>query len=675
MAMVTTTNVSQSFGDFDLFTGISVSLPKDGKVGLVGPNGIGKTTFLHILAGFMSPSAGRIHIAKGTRLGYLRQESAKAFSGRTHSVYDELLLVFKDLQQEEARLRQIEEAMADGLAAVDMAEYSRAQERFEQAGGYNYTQRIKQVLTGLGFDEQSSQLPLPHLSGGQKTRVLLGRLLLEKPDLLILDEPTNHLDIEAIEWLEGVLKVWQGAVLLVSHDRYFLDRTVNTIWEMSRNGIDTYRGHYTAYTQQREAHWERRQIEFEDMMARLLKELDYIRRNMAGQRTQMAQGKLSRLSREVAAIHAGGLGVLADLKSKGWMQTKEIYGLDIVASTVGELHEQIKSLRPPSRMPQVHMHLQASHRSGELVLRTHDLEIGYPGAPLFSSDNIELRRQECAALIGANGTGKTTFLKTILEQIPPLSGSVTLGASLEVGYFSQAHEGLNPENTVLDELLSHQDMLISEARNYLAQYLFRGDDVYKRVSTLSGGERGRLALSILALQKANFLLLDEPTNHLDILSQETLQAALERFQGTILMVTHDRYLVDRLATQVWELDDSCMHIHEGNYQEYLAWRERETAVLKEKAAMARAEAKEARRLKNNHNGLSKNEQRKRAEALAAVEAEIEQLEKKLANLSKEMEWATQTESVDKIQTISIEYASTEQTIETLMEKWETMAHE
>jgi ATP-binding cassette subfamily F protein 3 len=389
----------------------------------------------------------------------------------------------------------------------------------------------------------------------------------------------------------------------------------------------------------------------------------------------MAQGKLSRLSREVAAIRSGGLGVLADLKSKGWMQTKEIYGLDIVASNVGELHEQIKTLRPPSRMPKVHMQMQASHRSGELVLRTHDLEIGYPGTLLFTSDNIELRRQECAALIGSNGTGKTTFLKTVLEEIQPLAGSIKLGASLAVGYFSQAHEGLNPENTVLDELLSHQEMMLSEARNYLAQYLFRGDDVYKQVSTLSGGERGRLALSILALQKANFLLLDEPTNHLDILSQETLQAALERFQGTILMVTHDRYLVDRLATQIWELDEERLYVHEGDYQDYLAWREQQTAVLKEEAAVARAEAKQARLVESNGTGLSKNEQRRRAEALAAVEAEIHTLEEKLEALSKAMEAATQTESVGKIQTISIEYATTEQSIETLMEKWETMAHE
>lgn len=675
MAIITTTNVSQSFGDFDLFTGVSVSLPKDGKVGLVGPNGIGKTTFLRILAGFTTPDAGQIHLAKGTRLGYLRQESAEAFAGRTHSVYEELRQVFKTLQAEEQQLRALEEAMAAAPTEEALAEYSHRQERFEQAGGYDYELRIKQVLSGLGFDEQSWQMPLPHLSGGQRTRVLLGRLLLEKPDLLILDEPTNHLDVAAIEWLEGALKVWDGAVLLVSHDRYFLDRTVNTIWEMSRDGIEVYRGNYTAYTQQRQARWERRQIEFYDLIARLEKELDYIRRNIAGQRTQMAQGKLSRLSREVAAVHAGGLGVLADLNSKGWMQVKEAVNLGVVASTVGELHEQIKSLRPPSRMPQVHMTLTASHRSGELVLRTHDLVVGYPETPLFSTDDIELRRQECAALIGANGSGKTTFLKTILAQLEPLAGYIKLGASLDVGYFSQAHEGLNPDNTVLDELLSHQEMRLSEARNYLARYLFRGDDVYKKVSSLSGGERGRLALAILALQKANFLLLDEPTNHLDIPAQETLQAALEQFSGTILMVTHDRYLVDRLATQIWELDDGRLHVHEGDYQEYLAWREGVTAVLKEEAAQTRAEAKQEALIGQNGSGLSKNEQRKKAEALGALEAEIHEREATLATLSKAMEAATQTDAVDKIQAISIEYAATEAAIEALMEKWETMAHE
>ncbi|MCA9875104.1 MAG: ABC-F family ATP-binding cassette domain-containing protein, partial [Anaerolineales bacterium] len=292
MAILTTTNLSQSFGAFDLFSGISVSLPKDGKVGLVGPNGIGKTTLLLILAGQMIPSAGSVQFAKGIRFGYLRQEAAEAFAGRQHTVYDEMLLVFKALRATEAELRDLEAAMSNPDLTEEAGDallerYSHLQEQFELAGGYQYELRIRQVLTGLGFDAESWKLPLPHLSGGQKTRVLLARLLLEAPDLLILDEPTNHLDVQAIEWLEGTLKTWEGAVLIVSHDRYFLDKTVNTIWEMTRTDIQTYRGNYSAYVLQRDERWQRRYDEFASLKERLEKELDYIRRNIAGQRTQM----------------------------------------------------------------------------------------------------------------------------------------------------------------------------------------------------------------------------------------------------------------------------------------------------------------------------------------------------------------------------------------------------
>jgi ATP-binding cassette, subfamily F, member 3 len=671
MATLTATNVGQSFGAFDLFSGLSVSIPNDGKIGLVGPNGIGKTTFLLILAGMASPSAGRVHIARGTRLGYLRQEAAEAFNGRLHTVYDEMLLVFQSLRQHEAELREMEAAMGDGLDEELFARYSALQEQFEVAGGYEYPLRIRQVLTGLGFNEQSWQLPLPHLSGGQKTRVLLARLLLEKPDLLILDEPTNHLDVQAIEWLEGALKTWEGVVLIVSHDRYFLDRTVSTIWEMDRTGIEVYRGNYSAYLMQREARWTQRVEAFESLKARLEKEMDYIRRNMAGQRTQMAQGKLSRLSREVAAIRAGGLEVLSALESKGWMQVKEEYGVEMQASTVGELHEQIKALRGPGRPAEVRMRIEASHRSGNLVLRSHDLTIGYPGAPLFRADDFVLERQERAALIGANGTGKTTFLRTILGDLPPLTGQIVLGASLEVGYFSQAHDSLNRENTVLDELLSLENLPVSEARNYLAGYLFRGDDVYKPISTLSGGERGRLALALLSRQKANFLLLDEPTNHLDIPAQETLQAALEAFQGTVLMVTHDRYLVDRLATQIWELRNGRLHVYNCGYQEYLERRDQEREAVR-----AATQAPIAPPAENGDaTRRSKNEQRKLEAALAEMEQRVHALEARLESISQALQAATQAQSFDNIQTLSIEYAAAEQALEQSLAEWEKLAHE
>ncbi len=671
MSILTATNVGQSFGAYDVFSGVTVSLPNDGKAGLVGPNGVGKTTLLLILAGFATPASGTVHVAKGTRIGYLSQESSDAFIGREHSVWDEMLLVFADLRATAEQLHSLERAMVDDHSDDLFERYSRLQEQFELDGGYDYELRIKQILTGLGFDAQSWHMPLSHLSGGQKTRALLARLLLEKPDLLILDEPTNHLDVQAIEWLEGTLKMWEGALLTVSHDRYFLDKVVNAIWEMSHSGVETYRGNYTAYVQQRQDRWEQKQRAFDTFMEHAYKELDYIRRNIAGQRTQMAQGKLSRLAREVEAVRVGGLDVLGMLQSKGWLQVSEQLDLRRPAATVGELQEQLGVLRPPVQPPTLNMRLSSAHRSGNIVLRTTGLVVGYPGSVLFDAEDIELHRQECAALIGPNGTGKTTFLRTILEQLSPIHGRVRLGASLKTAYFAQAHDSLNPENTVLDEFLLHQNMPISEARNYLARYLFRGDDVYSKIGTLSGGERARLALAILVLEKANFLLLDEPTNHLDIPSQEELQAALEAFDGTILMVSHDRYLVDRLASQIWALEDGHLSVFDGPYRDYLLWRDTLTAAARE-ARQLQAEA--AVTATNNGSPLSKNELRKRQERLHSIEDAIQRVEAELARLAESLQAASQAQDLPEIQRIGEQYAAAQARLAELMDAWE-QAHE
>ena len=675
MALLTAHNIGQAFGAFDVFTGVSGSIPDGGKVGLVGPNGVGKTTLLLILAGLAKPSSGGFQLAKGTRLGYLPQEAAQAFAEHENSVFEEMLTVFDKVRQQEALLRQMEQQMADGdHSETLLGSYSQLQDEFELAGGYDYQIRIRQVLTGLGFTEADWQLPLPHLSGGQKTRVLLGRLLLEKPDLLIMDEPTNHLDVAAIEWLEGMLKTWDGAILVVSHDRYFLDRVVSNIWEMNRGGVQHYRGNYSAYVQQRQERWQQQIQAYEDFKQHVAKEMDFIRRNMAGQRTQMAQGKLSRLAREVTAVSRGGLPALAMLKSKGWLQTDTHYGITLygrVATSVSELQQQIGTLQPPIRPSTLRLQLDTQQRSGELVLRSKNLTIGYPGTELFSSEDIELRRLECAALIGPNGAGKSTFLKTALEKLDPLNGEVILGASLKIGYFAQAHDGLNLENSVLDELLNFRNLPISEARNYLARFLFREDDVYKKISMLSGGERGRLALAILALQGANFLLLDEPTNHLDIPSQEALQEALEQFSGTILMVSHDRYLVNALATQIWDVADGRLKVTNGGYQNYLTLRAQDAEAAKEAAAQVR-EAEKAARSHNNDNQISKNEQRKQAKALAQLETTIETTEAQIAQIGDALQEATTSQSFAKIQTLSEAYAAAEAKLETLLEQWEMM---
>jgi ATP-binding cassette subfamily F protein 3 len=671
MTVLTAQNVGQSFGAFDLFSGVYVSVPNDGKIGLVGPNGIGKTTLLLILAGLARPTTGTVQRARNATIAYLPQEAEKAFAGHDNTVYAEMLAVFAALRAEEARLRQMEQEMADGAFTEELFErYSRAQERFELAGGYEYEVRIRQVLTGLGFPEEKWQMSLLHLSGGQKTRVLLARLLLERPDLLILDEPTNHLDVQAIEWLEGTLRNWDGAVLLVSHDRYFLDRVVHTIWEMGRDQIEVYRGNYSAYVQQRQERWDRRRQEFDAFKERMEKELDYIRRNIAGQRTQMAQGKLKRITRELKAVQSGGVQAV---QGRQWSRIAAEQEISKEEWGVADAAAAIKELQPPSgRPPQLNLNLRAGYRSGNIVLRARDLLIGYPDTPLFRADDLELRRQECAALIGPNGSGKTTFLRTILGEIPPLQGEVQLGASLHIGYFAQAHSQLNPELTVLDELLRRREMLLSEARSYLAQYLFRGDDVFKPVSALSGGERGRLALALLALDDANFLLLDEPTNHLDIPAQEVLQAVLEQFAGTILLVSHDRYLVDRLATQIWELDEQGLTVFAGPYRDFVAARAEAQAAP---AARATENGQSNGRQPDEERSLSKNEQRRLRERVQKLEAEISATEKKLEDVSAALQIASGAEDVGKIQSLSIEYSATADHLEGLMSAWEELAHE
>ena len=576
MSILTFHNLGQAFGANDIFAGLTASVPPQAKIGIVGPNGIGKTSLLQILAGLVRPTSGGVQVAKGTAVGYLRQEAMHAFRQPHNTVYDEMLTVFADLRDLESQLRHLEAQMSRGdFSAALLDRYGALQEQFELGGGYEYEVRIQQTLDGLGFKRKHWQMPLAHCSGGQKTRALLARLLLEQPDLLILDEPTNHLDVAALEWLEGHLRMWAGALLIVSHDRYFLDRVVDTIWEMGRGGIESYRGNYSAYLTQREERWTLRDETFRATQENFLKKLDFIKRNITrASSSDRAQGELKRLVREVKAVEVGGTAVL----EMDWSKFAAEMGVSGTRWNVSTLEQKIKGLENPNpRSQQIHMSLAVGGKSGRLVLHSNGLRVGYPSTPLFAVDEINLYRQECAALIGPNGTGKTTFLRTLLGQIPPLSGSLQTGMGVKVGYFDQAHRQLDLERSVLDELLSHRNLPIGEARNHLAHYLFRGDDVYKLVKSLSGGERGRLALAILALQDANLLLLDEPTNHLDLPAQEVLQEALQQFDGTILLVTHDRYLVSKLATQIWALEGSPkqgyhLRIHEGDYQSYLAAR-------------------------------------------------------------------------------------------------------
>lgn len=574
MPILTAAELSQSFGAQDLFSGLDVKLEAKDRVGLVGPNGCGKTTLLMILAGLREPTGGVVQRQSDLTLGYLRQEAVLTFAGQDNTVYEEMLTVFGDLRALEAQLRELEAAMTAGdVSEAVLERYGRVQTRYEVDGGYDYHVNIKRVLQGLGFPPDQWDMPLSYLSGGQKTRVLLGRLLLEAPDLLILDEPTNHLDMAAVEWLERTLRTWNGALILVSHDRYFLDSVANQVWELRPAALRTYRGGYSSYVQQRQEQWEREVKLFEAERERMEKELDFIRRNIAGGSADVAKGKLKRLTRDIVLMEEYGP---AAKEGKNWMQIGE----RVRTFSANEAAKRLRSLRPPADgPPRLNIRLQAAERSARSVLRSRRLTIGYPGAPLFTTDPIQLDRGSCAALIGPNGSGKSTLLRTVLGELEPLEGSLKFGDGVQVGYFAQAHEQLNPRSRVLDELLAYRPMSQEDARGYLAQYLFRGDDVFKRVSELSGGERGRLALALLAAVGANFLLLDEPTNHLDIPSQEILQSVLEQFDGTILLVSHDRYLVSRLSDQIWEIGPqgegglAHMMVFEGTYANYVHWRE------------------------------------------------------------------------------------------------------
>ncbi|MGB1249830.1 MAG: ribosomal protection-like ABC-F family protein [Candidatus Promineifilaceae bacterium] len=683
MAVLSFSNITQSFGDFDVFVGATASIPQNGKVGIVGPNGIGKTTLLRVLAGLEEPSGGAIHFAKGTQIGYLRQEAVRAFAGKENTVYQEMLTVFATLRDQEQELKEIEQRMEDGDFDEALFErYSGLQTDFEMSGGYDYDIRIRSVLTGLGFRAEHYDLPLNILSGGQKTRALLARLLLENPDLLILDEPTNHLDIDAVEWLEGALKVWEGSVLIVSHDRYFLDRVVNNIWELGRSGIEAYRGNYTHYVQQREERWALRQADFDTMQDKFLKELDFIKRNIARDSTKdQAVGRLKRLIRQVKMAQVGGSTSVLKMK---WSVARDQYDISSSRWEVPDVESAIKSLpRPSGNSSQMHLNLKASHRSGGMVLRTQDLAVGYNGTALFTSEDIELRRLEVAALIGSNGTGKTSFLKTIQETIPVVTGKYQLGASLQLGYFAQAHDKLDPNKKVLNELIDHSNMLIPDARNFLGRFLFRGDDVYKPISLLSGGERGRLALAMLEFEKANFLLMDEPTNHLDIPSQEVLQDAIGRYDGTILMVSHDRYLIDKLATQIWEVRDGHLRVFKGSYQEYLAVRAREKDTAKQAASAAHAAQKKVaadNRAKEKaktavKSKRSKNEQRKFERQLVALEKMVERMESEFERVSADLQTASETGDFDKIRVATENYKSAEQDLAVSLEAWETLAND
>lgn len=643
MSILTVTGLSKHFGAQDIFDSVSLQIAHGERTALVGPNGVGKTTLLRILAGLELKSSGQIYRAKGLRIGYLPQEVT--LSDGSQTLWELAQSNFTYLHQQAAELRRLEDAMAATADPVErdqlLARYGQAQEAFEADGGYTYEHRIRQVLGGLGFDKQDYHRPLCQFSGGQQTRAHLASLLLDAPDLLFLDEPTNHLDLAAVEWLENYLQNWQGAIVVTAHDRYFLDKIVARVWDLSQGRLEVYRGNYSAYVRQRAERWERREREFRQQKTFIAKEEEFIRRNISGQRTKEAQGRRKRL-------------------------------------------ERLERVEPTLREKQLHLNLHTGLRSGDLVLATYDLVVGYEHkARLFDCPDLEIRRGDRVALIGPNGAGKTTFVKTILKEVEPLAGRVRLGAAVEIGYLAQAHAGLNLGQSVLDEVLSvpqggrvGEDLLIGQARNYLGRFLFSGDDIFKPIGALSGGERARVALAKLALRGANFLVLDEPTIHLDIPSQEILQSVLGDFPGTILLVSHDRYFIDALSTQVWSLEDETLYVSKKNaplsaYDAYLA--DRQVRQLTRSEQLSEDSKQRASSLSSRTGGTSeKRDQARRQRALSELEEAIESTEARLAELSAALEEASHAQAIEQLKTLGRDYQATEEVLARLMDRWITM---
>jgi len=632
MSILVAERLAKSFDPLDIFWEVSCTIARGDRIALVGRNGTGKTTLLRILLGLEPPTSGRVYRAKGLRIGYLPQGATLEGD---QTLWQAMMTAFEPLRALEAELHELELEMADpDRAKAALEAYAPLRDEFEQRGGYTYQDQAKHVLMGLGFPPGGHDMPLSYLSGGQQTRACLAHLLLESPDLLLLDEPTNHLDLQAIEWLEGYLNNWGGTVVMVAHDRYFMDRTVHKVWELAFGQLETYSGNYSHYVQQRIERYERHQKEYQAQQEFVAKEEDYIRRYMAGQRTRQAQGRLKRLER----------------------------------------FKEDEALDRPRQEHTISLRFQNPLRSGDKVIWSQDLIVGYdPAVPLFRSPDLDLRRGECVALLGPNGSGKTTFLKTILGEVNPLAGYCRLGASLKIGYFAQVHSDLDPDKSILDTILEVKDLPLGEARNFLARFLFTGDDVFKPVSALSGGEQSRVALAKLVLLRANFLLLDEPTNHLDIPSQEVLEQVLDDFAGTIVLVTHDRYLVDRLATQLWILEPAAreLEVFKGPWTEYVEARSR--AEQESGTNQAKDKWSEDQRLARREEQRTRREREARQQQASELEAEIHHLEQQLRALHEEINSSSEAQDAMRIHELGTLYVQIEQQLQKCLDQWAEVA--
>ena len=634
-------NISKAFVENQVLKNISFHIEDHEKAAIVGINGAGKTTLLRIIVGEMAPDDGQVILAKDRTLGYLAQNSTVDTS---HTIYEELLSVKADLLRLEEMIRECENNMkhaeGDALETL-MKQYTSLTHAFETGGGYIYRSELVGVLKGLGFAEEEFSKPVATLSGGQKTRVALGRLLLQNPDLIILDEPTNHLDMNSIAWLETYLLNYKGAVLIVSHDRYFLDRIAGKVIEIDQARATSFLGNYSDYAIKKE-------------QLRVAAWNAYINQQREIKHQEEVIEKLKSFNREKSIKRA---------------ESRE------------KMLDKIEVIEKPSEV-RTDMKLTLTPRilSGNDVLTVEHLSKRFDSHELFSDVNFEIKRGEHVAIIGDNGSGKTTLLKILNGLVPADQGTFRLGSNVEIGYYDQEHHVLHSEKTLFEEISDDYPYLNNtQIRNVLAAFLFTGEDVFKRISDLSGGERGRVSLAKLVLSNANFLILDEPTNHLDIMSKEILEDALNGYEGTILYVSHDRYFINRTAHRILDLTEGQFVNYVGNYDYYLEKHDTVMAALETREPQGEVENTSARASESEVKQdwkAQKEEQarlRKKENDLKKCEEKIAELEGRISEIETEMSDPAIGTQVAKLQELSREQADCQEQLEKLYEQWETLA--
>ncbi|MGM9910315.1 MAG: ABC-F family ATP-binding cassette domain-containing protein [Lacticaseibacillus absianus] len=576
-------DLEQRFGATPLFSNVNFTIENNARIGLVGPNGVGKTTLLKIMTGKQEATHGEFTVNKGIELGYIAQEHD---FDESKSIWDEMITVFQPLIDQGKQLEQLQYAVADHPEDQDLLKkLDQAQFSFEQAGGYTYQAEMKSMLNGFNFPQAAWQKQIASLSGGEKTRLSFVKLLLKKPPLLLLDEPTNYLDLDTLDWLEAFLKNYPGAIVTVSHDQYFLDHLATQIFELNHGALTIFKGNYSQYLAQRELRDQQQEAAFEKQQEEIKRQEEFIQKNIVrASTTKQAQSRRKAL-------------------------------------------EKMDLIDPPKHSGKVRISFKSARPSGKEVLILKDLTIGYPDKVMLRDIDFQINKGDRVAVIGPNGIGKSTLLKTVVKQLEPKGGSIKYGASLDIGYYDQELQGLDYSKTVIDTIWDkHRDMDEKDIRSILASFLFTAKDIDKKVSQLSGGQRARLTLTVLSMEHDNFLLMDEPTNHLDIEAKEVLEKALASYDGTLLFVSHDRYFINQLANKIVAVRDGHAKIYEGNYSYY----------LDEKAKLAQVEAEKApadpQPVKTSDSKLSYQEQKKRDSEKRKLQRLVDQAEQQLAEL-------------------------------------------